>query len=123
MSSYSEPAKWSDRRDAWREVMPGVKRRILTHSSTGMMVMYHIEPRRVFPLHSHPHAQYGVFLEGGGSFRVGGKEWAMKKGDAYFIPPGVPHELRTGDEPSVIIDFFTPAREDYVPEAPAPDEG
>jgi len=121
MPSYSEPALWSDKQEAWREVMPGVRRRILAHSATGMMVMYYIESRKVFPLHSHPHAQYGVFLQGGGVFKVGDREWAVKKGDAYYVPPGVLHELRTGDEPSVIIDFFTPPREDYLAEAPPPE--
>ncbi len=86
------------------------------------MVLYRIDPKKVFPLHSHPHAQFGVFLEGGGEFRVGDSVWKMKKGDSYYIPPGVSHELRTNEtEESVIIDFFTPERQDYHSEAVTPD--
>ncbi len=119
---YSRPAFWKDRPSAWHEVMPGVHRRILSHSLTGMLVLYRIETGKVFPLHDHAHAQFGVFLEGGGTFKVSNSAWKAKKGDAYYIPPGVKHELTIDSkQPSVIIDFFTPRREDYLSEALLPD--
>ncbi len=119
---FLKAAYWEDRPSSWHDPMPGVRRRILNHSPLGMMVLYRIDPEKVFPLHSHPHAQFGVFLEGGGEFRVGDSVWKMKKGDSYYIPPGVSHELRTSKtEESVIIDFFTPERQDYHSEAVAPD--
>jgi quercetin dioxygenase-like cupin family protein len=119
---FLKAALWEDKPEAWHEVMMGVKRRVLTHSPVGMMVLYRIEPKSVFPLHSHPHAQFGVFLEGGGDFRVGDSVWKMKKGDSYYIPPGVMHELRTDQtQQSVIIDFFTPERQDYHVETVPPD--
>ena len=117
---YSKPSFWHDKPDAWKEVMPGVKRRMLSHASTGLMVFYKIESEKTFAWHNHPHAQYGVFLEGGGKFRVGDSVWDVRKGDTYFIPPGMFHELKTEQE-SVIIDFFTPEREDYVKESLPPD--
>lgn len=120
---FLKAALWEDKPEAWHEVTKGVKRRVLTHSPVGMMVLYKIEPKSVFPLHSHPHAQFGFFLEGGGDFRVGDSIWKMKKGDSYYIPPGVMHELRIdpGRE-SVVIDFFTPERQDYHAETVPPDE-
>jgi quercetin dioxygenase-like cupin family protein len=96
--------------------MPGVKRRILSHALTGLMVFYRIESGRTFAWHNHPHCQYGIFLEGRGKFRVGDAVWDMKKGDTYYIPPGVFHELKT-EEVCVVIDFFTPEREDYARES------
>ncbi|MGI0080729.1 MAG: cupin domain-containing protein [Nitrososphaerales archaeon] len=123
MDSYSQPSLWHDKPEAWREIMPGVKRRMLAHASTGLMVLYRIEPGKVFPWHNHPHAQYGVFLEGGGKFHIGDGEWTMKSGDAYFIPPGVFHELKTDEgKPSLIVDFFTPERAEYSSESLAPDQ-
>ncbi len=118
--NYSQASFWHDKPEAWKEIMPGVKRRMLSHSTSGLMVLYKIESGKTFALHNHPHAQYGVFLEGEGKFRVGESTWQMKRGDAYFIPPGVFHELKT-DEECVILDFFTPEREDYVKEALPPD--
>lgn len=129
MQSGGEPgdefiraAKWEDKPESWHEAMPGVRRRILNHSPAGMMVLYRIDAGKVFALHSHPHAQYGVFLEGGGEFRVGDTVWKVKKGDSYYIPPGVSHELRTSEgQQSVIVDFFTPERQDYHSETMQPD--
>jgi quercetin dioxygenase-like cupin family protein len=120
---YSSPALWRDSPAAWHEIMPGVKRRILAHTRTGMAVLYNIAPNKVFPLHEHPHAQFGIVLEGGGTFKLKDKVWKLKKVDTYFIPPGIKHELTTDpDVPSVYIDFFTPEREDYLPESKRPDE-
>lgn len=123
MDPYSSASVWHEKEGAWHEIMPGVRRRIVNHASTGMMVYYKIDPGKVFAWHSHPHAQFGFVLEGGGVFRVGETEWRTKPGDGYYIPPGVFHELRTdGERPSVLIDFFTPERGDYLGEALAPDE-
>ena len=120
--SYKEPAFWHDKSDAWHQVMPGVRRRIVCHSPTGMMVYYEIQPGSIFPNHNHPHAQYGMFLEGRGIFKVGDKKWEMKKGDGYYIPPGVFHELTiSGNEPVLVMDFFTPERIDFLNEARSPD--
>ncbi|MDE1852441.1 MAG: cupin domain-containing protein [Thaumarchaeota archaeon] len=120
---FLKAARWADKPASWHEVMPGVKRRILGHSPMGMMALYRIGPQKVFPLHSHPHAQFGVFLEGGGDFEVGGSVWKMVKGDSYYIPPGVPHELKTKEgEVSVVIDFFVPERADYHGEALDPEQ-
>jgi quercetin dioxygenase-like cupin family protein len=113
---------WHEKSEAWKEPLPGVKRRILAHSTTGLMVLYRIESGKVFPRHSHPHAQFGLFLEGGGDFTVGDKVWKMRAGDTYYIPPGVFHELVTDNaKTSVILDFFTPERSDYAGESLEPD--
>ncbi len=114
--NYSEASFWRDKPEAWKEVMPGVRRRMLAHSITGLMVLYKIEAGKTFTWHNHPHAQYGIFLEGEGRFRVGDAVWDMKTGDSYFIPPSVFHELKT-TQACVILDFFTPERSDYVGEA------
>ena len=118
LDQYSSASVWHEKEGAWHEIMPGVRRRILTHASTGMMVYYKIESGKVFALHNHPHAQFGVVLDGGGTFKIGESEWEIGPGDGYYIPPGVFHELRTeGEKPSILIDFFTPERDDYLAEA------
>jgi quercetin dioxygenase-like cupin family protein len=113
---------WHDHPEAWHEVLPGVKRRILARGPSVMLVLYHIAPSSRFPMHSHTHVQSGAFLDGGGEFRVGQETWTMRKGSAYSIPGGVPHELVTHSAgPSVIVDVFVPERDDLLPEALAPD--
>ncbi len=109
---------WNDQPEAWHEVLPGVQRRILSHGSSAMLVLYRIAPGSEFPRHTHPHAQYGTFLEGGGIFRVGGEEWSVKAGDSYYVLPNVPHQLTADPKIStVVLDVFTPEREDFLAEA------
>jgi len=113
---------WDDKNEAWHEILPGVKRRILAHGDGVMLVLYEIAPNSTFPLHTHAHVQAGTFLEGGGRFRVGSETYRMHKGSAYSIPGGVPHELVTDPgTPSRILDVFVPERDDFLPEAVPPD--
>jgi quercetin dioxygenase-like cupin family protein len=109
---------WNDRSEAWHEVLPGVHRRILAHAPDVMMVLYRIEPGRKFPMHTHPHTQSGVVLEGGGTFQVGPNTWPLTKGSAYSVPGDVPHEFHADPNVSVVIlDVFTPRREELLGEA------
>lgn len=111
-------ALWNDRPEAWHEILPGVRRRILAHGHGAMLVLYEIAPGSTFPMHTHPHVQAGTFLAGSGTFRVGEEVYRMSKGASYSIPGGVPHELVTDAEgTSVILDVFVPERDDFLSEA------
>lgn len=113
---------WHDRPEAWHDVMPGVKRRILTNGHGVMMVLYHIAPNSTFPMHTHTQVQAGVFLEGSGRFQVGKETYLVRKGSSYSIPSGVPHELVTDSSgPAVVLDVFAPERDDFKGEVLAAD--
>lgn len=114
---------WNDRPESWHEILPGVKRRILTHGHGVMLVLYHIAANSTFPMHTHPHVQAGTILEGGGRFTVGAEVYRVAQGSSYSIPGGVPHELVTDPEgPSVVLDVFVPEREDFLGEATPADQ-
>lgn len=113
---------WEDKPDAWHEILPGVRRRILAHDSSVMMVLYRIAPGSVFPLHTHPHVQSGTVLEGGGQFHVGDETWHLTVGSSYTVPGNVAHELvADAGGPTVILDVFTPRREEFRGETVPPD--
>ena len=114
---YSQPGLWQEKPEAWHDFVKGVKRRIVANSLTGTMALYWLEPASRVALHSHPHAQYGICLEGSGEFRIGDKVWKVGKGDGYYIPPGMSHELTVSEkEKAVLIEFFTPHREEFLKE-------
>jgi quercetin dioxygenase-like cupin family protein len=113
---------WEEKPEAWHEILPGVHRRILAHDSSVMMVLYRIAPGSRFPMHTHPHVQSGTVLEGGGQFRVGEDTWTLRVGSSYTVPGGVPHELRAiEDSRTVVLDVFTPRREEFLHETVRPD--
>ena len=74
-----------------------------------------IVPHREMPLHHHPHEQLGIMLEGVLELTLGDETRLLRAGDAYAVPPHLPHSARTFAEGCVVLDVFTPPREDYGP--------
>ena len=91
---------------------------LVMQSVTGGKLMANwvtIEPHRVVPRHQHPHEQLGVMLEGALELTIGDETRLLRPGDAYTIPPNLPHSAATHEEGCVVLDVFTPPREDYRP--------
>ena len=80
-----------------------------------MMSMVEVSPRAVVPNHTHPHEQAGLVLQGEFEFTIGGETKWVRPGDAYVIPGGVEHSLVGSDGWSLVLDIFSPPREEYKP--------
>ena len=78
-----------------------------------MLSVVRIEPHTTGTVHSHPEEQWGLLLEGDCVRIQGGEEIAMKPGDFWHTPSGVPHGIRTGDLGATVLDVFSPPREEY----------
>lgn len=96
------------------ELAKGVNLSILS-GEKAMMSIVNLEPHSEVPLHDHPHEQMGIILEGEFDFIIGEEKKLCKKGDVYHIPGGVAHAGKTFDKPTLIVDIFSPPREDYQP--------
>ena len=114
-NDYSAPGFWREKEESWRDFMPGITRRLLVNVSAATLALYRLKGGSTVPLHSHPQAQYGFCVEGSGVFTVGGKQWQLRKGDSYYIPPSVTHGLKIDSGPdTLLVEFFTPIRSDFV---------
>ncbi len=78
-----------------------------------MLSVVRIEPHSEGLVHSHAEEQWGVLLEGECVRIQGGEEVAMKAGDFWHTPSGVPHGIRTGAASAKVLDIFSPPREEY----------
>jgi quercetin dioxygenase-like cupin family protein len=94
------------------EPVPGVSLRT-AYGLQGSLSLVRLEPDAELPLHSHPHEQLGIVLEGVQILMVGGREHHLQPRQAYAIPGGVEHGGRGGPEGCVVLDIFIPTREDY----------
>ncbi|MEI8616804.1 cupin domain-containing protein [Pseudoalteromonas sp. B193] len=65
------------------------------------------------PLHKHPNEQVTWIISGEAKVFSGGKQYLMKSGDMMVIPANVPHEFHFSED-TVDIDFFAPARQDWI---------
>ena len=97
-----------------REVAPGVVLRTMWGEKV-MMSLVEVAPGAIMPLHSHPHEQTGIMMQGEFEMTIGGETRILGKGDAYVIPGGVEHGVRGLDGWSLVLDVFSPPREDYKP--------
>jgi len=93
-------------------MLPGVTRRTLTAGDKMMLIEVRLEPGAVVPMHTHPHEQTGYVVSGHMRLQIAGDTLDLDPGDAYLIPGGVEHEA-TALDPLVIVDVFSPPREEY----------
>ncbi|WP_304235772.1 cupin domain-containing protein [Jiulongibacter sediminis] len=97
----------------WEELGGGIKRKIMAHDEQMMIVKVAFEKGGVGAMHSHPHTQASYVESGVFELTIGDEVKNLKTGDAYFVPSDVEHGavcLQDG----VLIDVFTPRREDFL---------
>lgn len=104
---------WNYENIAPFEVLPGV--RIRAPFGLNLMLSYlEMDAGAIVPLHQHPHEQGGIVLEGTIQLTIGDEVRIVRKDAMYMVPPNVPHEAIAIDGPAVILDVFSPVREDYA---------
>jgi quercetin dioxygenase-like cupin family protein len=78
-----------------------------------MLNLIRFEPGATVPLHSHPHEQLGIVLGGMQALVVDGVPHELGPMQAYVLPGGVEHSAYCGADGALVLDVFTPVREDY----------
>jgi quercetin dioxygenase-like cupin family protein len=78
-----------------------------------MLNLIRFEPGATVPLHSHPHEQLGIVLEGMQALVVDGVAHELGPLEAYALPGGVEHSAYCGPDGALVLDVFNPVREDY----------
>lgn len=65
-------------------------------------------------VHTHPHRQCSYILKGVFEASVGGEKKLLSAGECVYVEAGVPHGMLARSENGVLLDVFTPMREDLV---------
>jgi quercetin dioxygenase-like cupin family protein len=79
-----------------------------------MIVRFRFVPFLVTPEHTHPHEQMSLVVSGQVRFFIEGKERIASPGDVLHFPPNCLHGATMMDEEVVLIDIFSPIREDFL---------
>ncbi len=95
-----------------RDLADGLSARIFPGENL-MLSVVRIEPNKSGEIHSHPQEQWGVLLEGSGIRTQDGIAHEVKVGDFWRTPGMVPHGFQGGAEGALILDVFSPPREEY----------
>jgi quercetin dioxygenase-like cupin family protein len=94
------------------EMLPGIWRRTLNYGERLMVVQVSLEEGVVVPAHRHPHEQITYIVEGQLAMEVEGQTQVLGPGDSLLFPGDVEHGA-TAIERTLVIDTFSPPREDY----------
>lgn len=92
----------------------GVRRKIKGYLSDLMAVELVWDKGMEGAVHAHPHRQCTYVIKGRFESNVNGETAELKSGDCVYTEAGVPHGLTALEDGSVIIDVFTPCREDFI---------
>ena len=91
----------------------GVTRRVIAHGGGMMAVHVSFEKGAVGSIHSHVHEQISYIVSGSFEYFENGERHLLRAGDSYYVPSGAAHGV-VALEDSVILDVFTPQREDFL---------
>lgn len=95
------------------EPVPGCRMR--TPFGQHLMLSYlEMDAGAEVPMHSHPHEQGGMLLRGKLQLTIGAETRVVEAGAMFLIPPNTPHRAVAVDGPAVVLDVFSPVREDYA---------
>ncbi|HYG91109.1 MAG TPA: cupin domain-containing protein [Azospirillum sp.] len=98
----------------WEDLGNGVRRKILGYNATMMMTRVAFEAGAVGTPHRHPHHQCAVVEAGIFDVTIEGRTQRLGVGDGYIVPSNALHGV-VAIEPGVLLDVFTPMREDFLP--------
>jgi len=95
------------------QVSDGIQRQMFVGDRM-MICRFRFRPFLVTPEHDHPHEQMTIVERGKVRFFIEGKEQIASTGDVLHFPSKCWHGATMMDEEVVLIDIFTPLREDFL---------
>ena len=95
------------------QIGEGIERQMVVGQKI-MICRLRFEPFVVTPAHSHPHEQMTLIMQGKAKFVVGTEERIVSAGDVLQFPSNHWHGATMLDEEVILIDIFSPVREDFI---------
>ena len=92
---------------------PGLTRSIGAYNEKLFLAEHRMEKGWIGTRHSHPHDQMAYVVSGLLRVTCGEETFEIGVGDSFVVRGGIEHQA-AALEPSVVIDVFTPIRDDYL---------
>lgn len=98
-----------------KEIVDGDIIRYIYTGKNIQIVEYHFPPNKKFPMHKHDnHEQMGYLVSGKMGFEIGGEKKDLHSGEWYHAAIGIEHRAWTYDSRAILLDIFSPPREDLL---------
>ena len=97
----------------WEQIDPKLRRQVMGYDDRIMLVKVEFKAGGVGQLHEHHHSQVTYVESGEFEMTIGDEVRTLRGGDSFYIPPHVMHGC-TCTKDGVLIDVFSPHREDFL---------
>lgn len=92
---------------------PGLTRKVMAYNDKLCLAEHQMVKGWVGTVHSHPHDQVVYVVRGHLKVACQGRTFEIRSGDSFVVRGGVEHGA-SALEDSLVVDVFTPCREDYI---------
>lgn len=99
----------------WTDLGEGIRRKIVGHTPELMSVLVQFDKGAVGISHAHDaHDQIAFVVAGSFEVEVDGSKRTLVQGDAFVAPRLLTHGVVALEQGSVLLDQFSPRRDDYL---------
>ena len=99
----------------YRQLLPGIQLKTLVYGEKTLLGEFRLKAQSILPRHSHIYEQSGYLVEGRMRFTIGEQVFEAEPGDSWCIPGNAEHSAEVLEN-SLVVEVFSPVREDYLPE-------
>jgi quercetin dioxygenase-like cupin family protein len=97
----------------YRQPLEGISFKSLAYGEKTHLTEFRLEKGSNIPKHAHRHEQTGYLISGKMKFTIDNEVFMAEAGDGWNIPGEVEHSVEVLEN-AVVIEVFSPAREDYL---------
>ena len=98
------------------KIAPGIERQMIWGDRV-MVCRLRLAARTVTAVHSHPHEQITLVEKGPVEFTIEGRTVVAETGAVLHFPSNCEHGATMLDSDVVLVDIFSPIREDFLPKS------
>ena len=116
--AITEELQFQPRHTDWatipvEQLEKGIQRQMIVGENL-MICRLRFAPNVVTPAHDHPHEQMTIVECGRVLFTIGEEQRIANAGDVLYFPSGTWHGATMLDEEVILLDIFSPIREDFL---------
>lgn len=97
----------------WQQISQQIRRKILPPGKQLMSMLVEFQQGGFGAEHTHPHEQLGYVVKGKIKMVLDNEEIVAVAGEQVLVPSNVPHSILALED-SLVIETFTPLREDLL---------
>lgn len=100
----------------WTDLGDGLRRKIVGHTPQLMSALMQFDKGAVGTSHAHDvHDQIAYVVAGSFEATLNGEVRVLRVGDAFIAPHQTTHGVVALEQDSMLLDQFSPRRDDYLP--------